>query len=221
MLTLRTASILVQSAEDKQEYSWVGDDFPLYYPLPSGPLPTVAMTLYDSAHYDLSPPPSQLSSTNATLTNYETLLNESNAEWALLGTTPAGFGRTRLGPENRLFVLTVYHHMHCIRKLEVALMNRGDVISTFHHALHCLNYLRQGFLCAANEGLEEGDWLEGWGSEDWELLGFEEQPEFRGGEEGFRQGKIRGEMVCEDWEMAYGEFDRNHERWVNWRDEWN
>lgn len=212
------------TADNVEDYSWVGDDFPLYYPMP--PLPTVAMTLYDSVHYDLSPPPSLTpSSSHFSPEDYTTLLNESNHEWALLGTTPAGFGRTRLGPEQRMFVLTVYHHMHCIRKLEVALLDRTDHISTFHHALHCLNYLRQGFLCGAHEGLEEGDWMQGWGPEDWELLGFEGQPpaNVKVGEvgTGYKQGTIRGEMICEDWEMAYDKFDKNHERFVEWRNEWN
>ena len=179
-----------------------GHDYPEISPLSTPDLPQVSMTIEESVHYPL-------------------LGADSDDQWFSL--TSESYGYVRLGPENRMFVLTVYHHMHCMRKLEVALLDRRDKISTFHHALHCLNYLRQGFICAAHEGLEEDDWMRGWGREDWELLGFEERPEGGYGEdgEGFKKGKIRGELVCEDWDLAYDEFDKNHERFVEWRNEWN
>lgn len=215
-----------QKASAEQGYSWIGGDFPLYYPMPAGPPPRVVMTLYDSAHYDLPRP--TLSSNLSLASDYDQqLADESYAEWQHLGRISEGIGRAHLGLEQRMFAVKAYHNMHCMSRLAGALLDRSDPIANFHHVEHCLNYLRQEFLCEANEGLEEGSWVEGWGEEDWELLGFEGAPTgINGGvsrqdKDAFRQGKIRGELLCEDWEMVFQEVKGNYKSWKQWRAKYN
>lgn len=147
-----------------------------------GSLDTVAMTLQESVRFDL----------NAS----DPIADK---EWELLSVIPEGFGRTRLGPEYRLFVITVYHQMHCLRKIQVGLLERDDPISTHHHVLHCLNYLRQLFLCAAADSLEEGDFLE----------------------KNYEVDRVGDQLVCQDWERVYDVLDENYENWLDWRGQWN
>ncbi|KAJ6609694.1 hypothetical protein B0H10DRAFT_472626 [Mycena sp. CBHHK59/15] len=141
------------------------------------------MTLYQSVRFSLDPT--------------DAVANLS--EWATIGENLKGFGRTRLGPDHRVFVLTFYHQFHCLRKIQVALIDRNDSISTAHHFQHCLNYLRQTFLCSAADMLEEGDFM----AKDWDED---------------RQGDL---LVCKDWRKVYDVLDTKYEEWVRWKMEWN
>jgi hypothetical protein len=122
-------------------------------------------------------------------------------EWELLVSNPKGFGRTRLGPDHmhRVFVMTNYHQFHCLRKIEVGLLNRSHHISTPHHVQHCLNYLRQGFLCSATDSVEEGDFME----------------------KNFEVDRVGDTLVCQDWERVYDTLDDNYKEWLGWMSKWN
>ncbi|KAJ7578713.1 hypothetical protein C8J56DRAFT_1170445 [Mycena floridula] len=163
-----------------KEYSYIGMDFPLQYPMV--PLDNVVMSTHETIRYDLD-----LSDPIA------------ETEWDLLLSNPKGFGRTRLGPDYRVFVIVFYHQMHCLRKIEAGLLNRSHPISTPHHVQHCINYLRQTFLCGADDALEHGDFM----LKDYET------------------DRLGNERVCQDWDRAYDVLDDNYNGWLQWRSKWN
>lgn len=104
---------------------------------------------------------------------------------------PEGAGRTRLGSDHRSFLVTFYHQYHCLRRIQLALLDRADTDANSHHIRHCLNYLRQTFLCEAAETLEAGDFM---------------QRDFQSD----RQGDT---LVCRDWEVVHKIMDKNFEDW--------
>lgn len=64
-------------------------------------------------------------------------------------------GFTALGPNNRTFVVSMYHQMHCLDRIRVGFIVNGS--DAYRHAEHCLRYLRQIILCKADTTLEEVD----------------------------------------------------------------
>lgn len=139
-------------------------------------------------------------------TEHFTLNASDDAEWDLISSIPRGIGRTRLGEEKRVFVLTSIHQMHCLRRIQLALLTRStsdedgrvedDPLATPGHVSHCLNYLRQTILCDAAETLEKGDFME---------------------RDFFEGDRVGDTLVCRDWENAFGRFDRRYEEWREWR----
>ncbi|TFK68842.1 hypothetical protein BDN72DRAFT_841320 [Pluteus cervinus] len=157
-----------------REYSYVGQDYPLEYPM--GELDIVAMTLQESVRFELNTNNPLLESEWGTITNY-----------------PKGWGRVHLGPDDRVFNVVFYHQLHCVRQLQRAILDRNNTIAPREHVGHCLNYLRQTFLCEANPSLEEGDFWE----RDYEV------------------DRLGDTLVCKDWTKAYEELEKNFERWAD------
>ncbi|KAJ7217068.1 hypothetical protein GGX14DRAFT_533680 [Mycena pura] len=155
-------------------------DYPLEYPI--GALDPVAMTLHESVHF---------------------ALNASDAvaadEWVLISSVPKGIGRTRLGPTQRVYVVTVAHQLHCLRRIHIALLNREDPLANSGHIHHCLNYLRQTLLCEAADTLERGDFME----RDYELE------------------RISDTLLCRDWDRVFEILDGKYDEWITWREAWN
>jgi hypothetical protein len=145
-------------------------------------LEDVALTLHESVHFGL---------------------NASDPveadEWALYSSIPKGVGRTRLGPQQRVFVLTVSHQMHCLRRIHVAFANREDALASRGHVHHCLNYLRQTLLCQAPDMLERGDFME----------------------RDYAAERVGDTLICKDWERAFAVFDEKYDEWLAWREAWN
>ncbi|KAH9834558.1 uncharacterized protein C8Q71DRAFT_147219 [Rhodofomes roseus] len=168
------------NGESSRPYSYLGDDYPLDYPL--GDLDAVAMTLQESVHF--------------TLNGSDPVVT---AEWESIAAHPDGFGRTRLGPDHRLFVMTFYHQLHCIWKFQQALVDRNDPTASEHHVQHCLNYLRQTFMCEAADSVEEGDFM----TRD------------------FEQDRIGDTLVCRDWGKVYDVLDEAYAGWEQWSKKWN
>ncbi|EIW55055.1 uncharacterized protein TRAVEDRAFT_22847 [Trametes versicolor FP-101664 SS1] len=108
-------------------YSYVGDDFPTELPTR---LAAVGLVVEDGA------PRFSLTADN---------------EWATV--YPANDGFTALGPANRTFLVAMVHQMHCLDVLRVGFAMHGAPEYTAH-AEHCLRYLRQAILCAADPTLE-------------------------------------------------------------------
>jgi len=92
-------------------------------------------------------------------------LNNSiaGAEFRSLYPGPS-MGFIRLGPHHRFFGISMYHQLHCLESLRLAMLGMrphnepsGEGIEeswATDHAAHCLNYLRQTSLCAADLTLE-------------------------------------------------------------------
>ncbi|KZV68539.1 hypothetical protein PENSPDRAFT_687199 [Peniophora sp. CONT] len=168
-------------AQKSQEYDYIGGSYPLE--LPVAYTDTVAMTLHETVRFSL----------NASDVDGDT-------EWHTTAVHPRGSGRVRLGSDHRIFVTTFYHQIHCLRKMQVAIIEASgahadgaDPIATPMHTLHCLNYLRQTLLCEAADSLEEGDFM----TKD------------------FERDTVHDTLICRDWEALFAEMSDNFETWAN------
>ncbi|KZT28832.1 hypothetical protein NEOLEDRAFT_1058041, partial [Neolentinus lepideus HHB14362 ss-1] len=113
--------------------------------------------------------------------------------WSFIPETHQGF--LRLGPEKRVFAVAMFHELHCISTFYGALSAQRQSATTDYHVQHCLNYLRQLFLCSADMTLEPYDFV----ARDYTLQ---------------RVGTSR---VCRDWSVIYGEANRLHEDWIRFK----
>jgi len=141
------------------------------------------MTLENSLHYGLN--------NSVAGAEFRSLYPESS------------MGFIRLGPHNRFFGLSMYHQLHCLESLRLALLgvrphneflNEGtkEKVWTVDHVAHCLNYLRQTILCAADLTLE---------------------PEVVDGSGDVGQG-LGVTHVCRDWSVVNDYAERNAARWL-------
>ncbi|KAJ7586816.1 hypothetical protein C8J56DRAFT_1026516 [Mycena floridula] len=147
----------IQAHKSPSSYTFIGVDFPRELPL-TDELEYVAMSLQETVRFRL----------NAT---------DAIDEWRQVMELP--IGRVHLGPERRLFNLAFWHQLHCVR--EMARVITSDDHSTPEHIMHCLHYMRQGFLCEADGGLEVGDFM----MRDFEV------------------DRVADTVVCRDWEKVY------------------
>ncbi|GJE92356.1 hypothetical protein PsYK624_085100 [Phanerochaete sordida] len=78
-------------------------------------------------------------------------------EW-LYTSTRFDAGNINLGPNARIFSVDLVHELHCLRRLRAALDAEAPLPpAELGHSEHCLSYLRQHILCAADSTLEYGD----------------------------------------------------------------
>lgn len=146
--------------------AYKGHDYPELLPLPHEPQ-RISLLMEETVHYT-------------------PLGSATDAEWLSLSTP--GFGYVRLGPENRTFVVTMFHELHCLRMLNLAF---APNMTSFPHVKHCLNYLRQGILCSPDLALEPGD--------------FEEKD--------LEVERTHGVHECKDWPPIYNFVAQNYDGW--------
>jgi len=72
------------------------------------------------------------------------------AEWSTMRPREAGY--VYLGKTHLPIDLNLWHSVHCLSHIR-SLISTGDDGS--NHSSHCIHYLRQGILCAADSTLEE------------------------------------------------------------------
>ncbi|EJD46607.1 hypothetical protein AURDEDRAFT_184310 [Auricularia subglabra TFB-10046 SS5] len=163
--TLNAVVILMSYTENRapEHFTYHGQDFPEVLPLPWKDLPLVEHTIEESVHFEISQ-------------DYDDVWKSSAS---------AGRGFVRLGPESRLYELTMFHELHCLRAL-----NYGNALGPVH-IHHCLNYLRQGVLCGADLTLEAGDFAE----------------------RDFTRDKVGSTHTCRDWSAVYPLMEENERRW--------
>ena len=149
--------------------AWRGHDFPEHLPLPFE-VERVPVTVEESVHY----PP---------------LGASVDEEW--LSIASPSYGYIRLGPEDRTFVITMFHELHCLRMINRAFSKM--VGANVGHIKHCLNYIRQGILCDPDLTLEPGN--------------FEERD--------FEVERVGGTHMCLNWDPLYEWVDENYFGWVN------
>ncbi|RPD54583.1 hypothetical protein L227DRAFT_534475 [Lentinus tigrinus ALCF2SS1-6] len=128
---------LQKRAPPLSSYTWIEDDVPEYLPFPGGPT-WITQSIEESVRYSISQP-------------------ESFREWLSTATTGSG-GTVHYGPNHRLGIPAFAHEFHCLRALRVLLDDDG--VPEGHelsHSEHCLSYLREHTLCAADGTLEPGD----------------------------------------------------------------
>ncbi|KZV95269.1 hypothetical protein EXIGLDRAFT_820978 [Exidia glandulosa HHB12029] len=148
-------------------YTWKGHDFPENIP-GTDVLPLVKLTVEETLHYPLS--------------------NDTDEQWASL--VPVGFAYVRLGSHSRLFAVSMYHQLHCLRRINRAFGPGDDA----EHIRHCLSYLRHTTLCGADLTLEPGDFAE----------------------RDFARERVGQKHVCRDWSAVHDMMDAN---WDHWRKE--
>ncbi|KAK0201393.1 hypothetical protein DFS33DRAFT_1385697 [Desarmillaria ectypa] len=119
--------------------SFLGHDFPSSLPPPPSRSPPdrVLLPVQETVHYSVAG-------------------NASENEW--FNITSAGFGYAHLGSDNQLFMVGMFHELHCLRVLNFA-FDRSDM-AMIDYVHHCLNYLRQMTPCSADVTLEPGDFTE-------------------------------------------------------------
>lgn len=153
-----------------ETFSWIGHDFPERLPLPRN-LDTVFLTVEESAHFPL----------------------EADAEMIWRSPSMAAPAYCRLGPRHRLFTITMFHELHCLR-----ILNRGFAgAAPAAHVAHCLTYLRHGALCGADLTLERGDFARS----------------------NFSSGRAGETHECRDWSLLYDVMADNWTRWSAVRQE--
>ncbi|KAJ7609354.1 hypothetical protein DFH06DRAFT_1308924 [Mycena polygramma] len=163
------------------DYSYKEHDYPLQL-LTEG-FGHVAMSLQASSRFGLN------------------LSDETSTdEWGAMLEGVKGYGRLRLGPERRLFVVTWFHQLHCLWEITNGLLDQSDPDATVHHLTHCFTYLRQTLLCDANGSLEEGDFITQNNHEETHFVG--------------------ESIVCHDWNAIHARMDTNFEDFEEWRKEW-
>ncbi|RPD75666.1 hypothetical protein L226DRAFT_570654 [Lentinus tigrinus ALCF2SS1-7] len=145
------------------------DDYPTSLIPRSRHLRNAAFTMEESVHYSL----------NFTL-EWESLIPSGTA------------GAVRLGPDKRYYIVSMFHQLQCLDELRRAVVQTGNGSdSSSERVHHCLNYIRQMLLCAANVRLEPV------------------KPTAGGrGADGFWL-----EHRCRDWSMLRREVEDNYERW--------
>jgi len=182
------ASNLQGSKSSTRKFSYEGDDYPNSLESVMGELGKVALTLEDSFHYTPDGP-------------------HAEAEWwSIYPGSSQGF--VYLGPQRRFFGVSVFHQIHCLDALRMALQGKAhshrDSSSSsspwlskreVDHSAHCLNYLRQAILCNADMTLE---------------------PESSPGSRDVGEG-LFATHVCKDWSKLYQWMEENSEDEAAWR----
>jgi len=153
--------------KSSRQYSYQEFDFPpSIIPLSEHPYNS-HLTIEDTIHY----------APNAT------------AEWHTL--FPSGGGFVRLGPEYRLFGVSMFHQLHCLDKLRRAVVEEPPSEWERWHTQHCLNYIRQMLLCAASNKLEP----------------------VKNVTEGLKVDGLGLEHTCRDWSVLRGIAEENFAEW--------
>ncbi|KAA1475765.1 hypothetical protein DENSPDRAFT_445628 [Dentipellis sp. KUC8613] len=111
---------------------------------------------------------------------------DSFDEWRYA--SPYGAGLFRLGSEQRLFSMNMFHHIHCLRYLRAALR---PLKGSEAHLQHCLGIFRQAILCQSDLTLEKNDYMAS----------------------NFTKFPVGTTHVCRDWEQMYVTATKN---WVSW-----
>lgn len=156
----------------------------MHMPIP--PLEPVVIGLHETMHYGLN--------ASQDIGDYE---------WDTILHLADGFGRARIGPDRRVYVVSYFHQLHCLRGLQRGIVSpdRMDGVSpTPGHAHHCINYLRQTFLCGAMDMLEKGDFM----MNDHSV------------------GIVGNDLVCTDWKaVVVDAMQKNYDGFTEWTSQWN
>ncbi|EKM58141.1 uncharacterized protein PHACADRAFT_252214 [Phanerochaete carnosa HHB-10118-sp] len=148
LVTLRNLSRLNELLPSSmaKEYTWAGGDVPMELPVP-----------YEHAMVTFEDPGERFG-----------LYNDS--EWGTLFPTD---GSIKGGQDNRTFLVSMVHQLHCLDVIRVGYVTNA---SDFRgHVEHCLQYLIQTIQCFADTTLEEdemvlvdGEWFHAvyvWGTQ--------------------------------------------------------
>ncbi|KAA1470523.1 hypothetical protein DENSPDRAFT_928915 [Dentipellis sp. KUC8613] len=117
----------------QRQYSFIGDDYPLAWPI-SEPAP-VLVAVEPTTHYQM----------NGT---------EADEEWAAMFPNR---GIVYLGERSRPFSISMVHQLRCLDILRAATASAqglDEATRSSDLSRHCLNYLRQALLCRSDITLD-------------------------------------------------------------------
>ncbi|EIW52495.1 uncharacterized protein TRAVEDRAFT_52939 [Trametes versicolor FP-101664 SS1] len=120
----------------------------------------------------------------------------NSREWSSM--YPAGSeGFVRLGPQGRLFGVSMFRQLHCLDEMRRAMVEPPNTEQADSHVQHCLNHIRQMLLCASSVRLEamKKDETLGENAEKIDGLGFEHQ--------------------CRDWSLLWRKVEENYAGWTD------
>lgn len=166
VLVLFNLRIMLSHTHDAAR-TFIDDDFPISYPFS---LKEVAMFVEDTQHYQL----------------------DNHSEWESL--IPRSGGFVHLGPDYVPYGLSMFHQFHCLDMIRTSLLSvsasQNASLPLPIHTKHCLGYLRQMILCAADTHLEP-------------VI-----PYFPA-----KAVDSSGLHRCRDWEDVYTEVEKNEKEW--------
>ncbi|EMD39077.1 hypothetical protein CERSUDRAFT_63990 [Gelatoporia subvermispora B] len=151
-------------------HNFDGRDYPDVWQLPQ--LPLAPMYREDTVHYSL-------------------MGGMAEEQWNT--TLPKGGAILCLGPNQRLFTLSMFHQLRCLGILRAALADiYVDEFPTVEGpklelAQHCMNYLRQMILCHSDVTLEYARTMHGSQITTWETV-----------------------HTCRDWTLVYEAAEKNY-----------
>ena len=119
--------------------------------------------------------------------------NTVGRPWGTL-TSPNDYYAPKAITGKRMFVVTMFHELHCLRMLNGGFETQGYMSE--EHLKHCIHYIRQMALCDADMTPEPAGWEEKWSAEDDAGLD--------------REGATH---VCQDFQSV---FDALENSWVEW-----
>ena len=128
-------------------------------------------------------------------TRYSVTAPEADLEWFWTSTLDDKH-HIRVGPNHRMGIISLFHQQHCLGKLRIALAQEsvpGGYIR--NHCEHCLSFMREHILCAADITLESGDAFA----------------------RNFTAERVTGERECMDVEAFYENMSEQWDRWVEAR----
>ena len=160
-----------------QRTAYIEDDVPEFFPLRNA-RQHVLMSMEESVRYGIDEPQSYL-------------------EW-LWTSTADDQGNIHIGPNHRFGVPSLTQQQHCLRGLRTVLAG-VDILEghDLHHTEHCLSFLREHTLCAADITLEPGDVFA----------------------RNFTTERVTHDRECLDAEAFYASMWDQWTRWSNFKDQ--
>ena len=119
--------------------------------------------------------------------------NTAGRPWGTLA-SPDDYYVPKAITAKRMFVVTMFHELHCLRMLNAAYYS---VQVSEGHLKHCLHYIRQMALCDADMTPEPAGWEEKWNVENDSGLD--------------REGATH---VCQDFQSVFYAVENNWAEWL-------
>lgn len=204
-------------ADRNSLFSFRGHDYPPTYRDEEYPFDTVMITVEESSHYHLgekwdsewfSMAGEAFGYLRYGLPGVTRVVNDATAPgpnntlgrpWGTL-TSPDDYYAPKAVTGKRMFVVAMFHELHCLRMLSAGYESEGRM--TDGHLKHCIHYIRQMALCDADMTPEPAGWEEKWSVEDDTGLD--------------REGATH---VCRDFQSIFDAVENNWAEWLQEGDE--
>lgn len=116
----------------------------------------------------------------------------SNLEWLSTRAPWGNGGYVRVGDNHHVYGIAMIHQLHCVEMIARALADPGTSVAGPPHIAHCLQYLKQLFLCNADTTLEPYDFLK----------------------RDFASHPVGATRTCRNWAAVYAAAAENFSNWT-------